>query len=94
MNVNGTVLALAAFALIESLILELRDREYLGEADLAGILDDVSNAHARAAEETDGKVAAYHREVTEVIEMFRQGGNSVRVVDGLLEKDPASAIRT
>lgn len=83
MTSSGTTLALAALALIESLILELRERELLGEAELSGLLDDAADAHARAAEEAGA--AAYHRDVCEVINTLRGGGNSVQVIKRIVE---------
>lgn len=87
MSSSGTVLALAALALIESLLLELREKEVLGDAELAGLLDDVVDSNARSAREAGAEVADIHRGVRDLVATLRDGSNSIHAIRRLLENE-------
>lgn len=58
--------SLAAFSVIESLLLELCTRDVIGKDRLIGVLDDAATAHEQFAGETE-HASDLHRDAAELI---------------------------
>ncbi len=74
--VGADVMAAAALAICESLLLALNDRNILPEREIMGILRDAADAHAN--DPGDDGQQAMHRGVADLINRIIDGGNSVR----------------
>ena len=68
----------AALSLCESLILALKERGVLDDADIQGLLEDVASAHRNAA--ADGNDPDLHGSVADITEEIMNGGNSIRLM--------------
>jgi hypothetical protein len=68
----------AALSLCESLILALKERGVLDEAEIQGLLEDVCSAHRNAAAEGDDP--ELHESVADIADEIMNGGNSVRLL--------------
>jgi hypothetical protein len=68
----------AALSVCESLILALKERGILDDAEIHGLLEDVSSAHRNAA--ADGDDPDLHESVAEIADEIMNGGNSVRLL--------------
>lgn len=68
--------ALAGFAILESLLISLEEMRVLGRDEIHGLLTDAAEAHREQAKtSTDGPS---HLRVARLIERFRQGGDGTK----------------
>jgi hypothetical protein len=68
----------AALSVCESLILALKERGILDDAEIQGLLDDVRSAHRNAA--ADGDNPDLHDSVADIADQIMNGGNSVSLL--------------
>lgn len=66
----------AALAIVESLLLALKDHAILPEAEIVGILRDAASAHAHMPESPNEP--GQHAAIAALINQILAGGNSVR----------------
>ena len=68
----------AALSICESLILALKERGLLDDAEIQGLLEDVVSAHRNAA--ADGNDPDLHASVAAIADDIMNGGNSMRLL--------------
>jgi hypothetical protein len=68
----------AALSVCESLILALKERGILDDAEIRGLLEDVRSAHRNAA--ADGDNPDLHDGVADIADQIMNGGNSIRLL--------------
>lgn len=68
----------AALSVCESLILALKERGVLDDAEIRGLLEDVRSAHRNAA--ADGDDRDLHDSVAEIADEIMNGGTPVRLL--------------
>lgn len=73
---QAEIVAAAALAICESLLLAMNDHKILPEHEIVGLLRDAAAAHANDPGD-DGQVSL-HRGVADLINGIIDGGNSVR----------------
>lgn len=75
---RAAAIGLAALSICESLILSLRDRGLLDDAEASGLLEDAAEAHRNAVSSADD--AELHRVAAELIDRIKKGENWVEVL--------------
>jgi hypothetical protein len=68
----------AALSVCESLILALKERGVLDDAEIHGLLEDVCSVHRNAA--ADGEDPDLHESVADIADELMNGGNSVHLL--------------
>jgi hypothetical protein len=68
----------AALSICESLILALKERGVLDDAEIHGLLEDVRSAHRNAA--ADGDDRDLHDSVADIADEIMNGGSPVRLL--------------
>jgi hypothetical protein len=68
----------AALSVCESLILALKERGILDDAEIHGLLEDVRSAHRNAA--ADGDNPDLHDSVADIADQIMNGGSSVSLL--------------
>ena len=68
----------AALSVCESLILALKERGVLDDAEIRGLLEDVRSAHRNAA--ADGDERDLHDSVADIADEIMNGGTPVRLL--------------
>ncbi|MAT96177.1 MAG: hypothetical protein CL608_03465 [Anaerolineaceae bacterium] len=68
--------ALAGFAILESLLISLEERRVLGREEIHGLLSDAAETHREQARESDD--GPRHLRVARLIERIRHAGNGTK----------------
>jgi len=74
---NTKAIAMAGFSIIESLMLSLKERGFLDEAEFRGLLTDAAEAHKLKSKKGCSN-SDLHRRIGLLVEEFRDDGNSTR----------------
>lgn len=73
---NNIASGVAALSICESLLLAMGDLKIMDETEAVGVIRDAAEAHRAAS--ADGRDAAMHLAVVEILDRIVAGGNSIR----------------
>jgi hypothetical protein len=86
MSDRALELACASLTLLESLILELKDKGMLSSEEITGVFEDARDAHKNSDDKSSGD---FHANVARTIDLMLKGGDTTNICRDLdrLQKD-------
>jgi|GEM_PF-5258366 len=84
MSDRALELACAGLTLLESLILELKEKGLISSDELAGLFEDARDAHRHAS--TPGS-EDFHANVASIIDLLLEGGDATNICDRMARRE-------